>query len=93
MAQCAVCGNPVSPTWWVCESCERAYDLKKPYAQWPEWVKFLRQEEKKRRYREAETVDVMCFSDMPGLEDLMSGAAEDGSAEPAPTPRIARVFM
>ena len=47
--ECAVCGKPISPRFWVCADCRDAWELHKPLKDWPEWAKALKEYEQARR--------------------------------------------
>ena len=48
---CCICGKVLKGTDYVCLACKREWGLEKSYIGWPEWVRFLRQDEENRRYR------------------------------------------
>jgi hypothetical protein len=51
-SQCCICGNPVEARFWLCEACERAYNLRGvPFVQWPEWLLTLKRDEQRERRR------------------------------------------
>jgi len=61
-AECAICGKPISESFWVCEACQRGYGLGDLYSQWPEWVKHLKEKEQRRRRERDRTVEVIPVS-------------------------------
>ncbi len=80
-AVCCICGTSVTDNCWCCAACSREYSLN-GYATWPEWAKFLRQDEQKRRRRRDHRVQVVALSDLGSeqagvLERQWYGDAED----------------
>lgn len=51
--ECAICHTSITSKFWVCSSCEQAYNLSGPFKAWPEWAKAMADEEQKRRRYEA----------------------------------------
>ena len=54
--QCSVCERPVrSQRTWFCCQCERDWDINSSVAaEWPDWIRYLRSQERKRRYDEVQ---------------------------------------
>ncbi len=86
-------------TSWVCPTCRRGLKLAMPVRDWPEWAKFLRTQEEKRRERAAAlrqddlSIDEIQTSDLPGLDRLFYGDGDDGQGDAPPLPNVVRVFM
>ena len=55
-ALCCICGQAITETFWACKDCEAQYGLTIPFAAWPEWAKFLANEEHTRRRRRDHTI-------------------------------------
>ncbi len=54
MKKCVCCNKPVTSNFYICESCEKEYNLVNvPMKNYPDWLKFLIKEEinKKRKER------------------------------------------
>ncbi len=49
--RCAICDRPISPPWWVCNTCELRYGLTGDYRDWPAWAQALVASEKRNRRR------------------------------------------
>ena len=88
MAKCMCCGNPIQPTFWVCDGCERGYGLAAPVSKWPEWAKQLRRDTEKERQQEARMMVEIPASDVPGIDRLLYGEdgefTDDGGIPPVP---------
>ena len=52
MQNCCICHKPITAQFWVCAECEKLYELRKPYQEWPAWAKFLATDMKKWRWRD-----------------------------------------
>jgi hypothetical protein len=79
---CCICGTSITETFWVCEACERAYDLKHPFPEWPEWVRYLKREEERSRARRDHEIQVIPVSllnraERAQVDRLLYGEAED----------------
>jgi hypothetical protein len=61
-AQCCICGTNITERFWACEACERGYDLKRPFPEWPEWARYLQRDEATRRRRRDHEVQVIPVS-------------------------------
>ena len=73
-AECMICGKPISTRFFACETCERAYpDLKRPFAEWPDWARYLKREEQRRRFRATHEVQEISASDLPAFDRLLYG--------------------
>ena len=68
--RCAICGKPISPPWYVCNACERAYGLTKDYRDWPAWAQELVCDEQRNRRR----VEVTLVGDLDDVARLVDGA-------------------
>ncbi len=68
MAQCAICGNPITEKFWACEACERGYELAKDFHSWPGWAKFLANDEQQRRREVRHVIRVMHAPQWPAVE-------------------------
>ena len=62
LARCAICGKPISETFWICEACERGYKLNIPFPEWPKWARYLKAREEQHRETRARTVKVIPVS-------------------------------
>ena len=72
--ECMICGLALNNGAWVCISCERAYELDKPFTQWPAWAKALKDEEQKRRRHNARFREYTILSyEEAGIESLVYG--------------------
>jgi len=80
-SQCAICGTIVKPSWWVCPSCRRAYELPGKYADWPDWAKLLREDERARRRYEANWREYTVIS-LDEVEVLERIAYGDRNSDP-----------
>ena len=74
MPECMICGNRVSGGYWACARCESAYpDLRLPKSEWPDWARYLRNEEQTRRRRLLQGVVEITASDMASVDRLLYG--------------------
>ncbi len=62
-AVCCVCGRAVTAFAWCCADCAQEYHLN-GYATWPEWAKFLKKDEERRRYRRDSAYGEIALSDL-----------------------------
>ena len=62
-AVCCICGACVTESFWCCAKCAKEHTLN-GYATWPEWAKFLKQEEERRRYRRDSAYGEIALSDL-----------------------------
>ena len=79
---CCICESPITEEFWACASCEEEWQLPKDYADWPEWVKAMRNDEYRRRYRRDHDIQEIPVSDLPDgarqeIEKLFYGEAND----------------
>jgi len=51
-AQCCICERNLDGTDWLCHECAEKYELNGSLTQWPEWARFMKQQEENRRYTE-----------------------------------------
>ena len=47
---CCICGRIIKAPAWLCYECERECGLSGSWTNWPEWVRFLKNDEYNRRY-------------------------------------------
>lgn len=81
-AECCACGRAIDERHWFCEPCERAYNLPRSTADWPDWAKYLKADEAKRRRRRGHEVQVIPVSlldraERAQVDRLLYGEAED----------------
>lgn len=50
--RCAICGDPITTPFCFCSACEKEFWLTGPVGTWPEWARFLENDEQRERYRE-----------------------------------------
>lgn len=74
-SKCMICGTAITPTFWVCAPCERAYGLGVPFTSWPNWAKALKDEEEKERRRNARWREytVISLDEVEVLERIVYG--------------------
>lgn len=73
MPECMICGRRISQG-WVCLRCEAAYPaLKEPFRTWPEWARYMKAEEERRRRRMPYVVQEITASDMEAVDRLLYG--------------------
>ena len=70
-----LCPIRVGARFWICRKCAKAYDLDKPFADWPAWAKQLKADHQAARRSERERLAVgeLTFSDSPRTEQLACG--------------------
>lgn len=66
-AVCCICGKPITDRFWSCETCAKNYRLD-GLATWPQWARFLRTEEERRRHRRDAPIQVLALSDLNSEE-------------------------
>lgn len=81
-AECCICGNNITETFWACETCERAYGLNRPFPEWPEWARYLKREEERRRARRDHEIQIIPVSllgraERMEVDRLLYGEADD----------------
>jgi hypothetical protein len=62
-AVCCICGARITESFWCCAKCRQEHSLN-GYATWPEWARFLKQDEERRRCRRDHPVQVYSLSDL-----------------------------
>ena len=72
-----ICGSPITASFWVCASCERAYGLSGSWKRWPAWAKALRNEERKERHYQAIVGRMTVSYAQAGVENLVYGESND----------------
>ena len=75
LCRCMLCPTHIAARFWVCEKCAKAYDLDKPFADWPAWAKQLKADHQAMRRSERQRFDSgeLTFSDSPEAERLAYG--------------------
>ena len=69
MAECAICARTIPDRWWVCQECRDVWELRRPFANWPEWAKELKAQE--QRYRIGDALESVSLADLDApLESL-----------------------
>jgi len=72
-----ICGSPITASFWVCASCERAYGLSGPWKRWPAWAKALARDELRERRYQATVGRITVSYDSAGIENLVYGESND----------------
>jgi hypothetical protein len=81
-SRCMICGRYIRDDFWVCEPCAKAYGLGVPYTRWPEWAKYMCQEERIRRRRRDAAITETAVSNLNDaeraiMEKLFCGEVDD----------------
>lgn len=65
--RCCICQEKVihSANHWLCPQCAAAYDLDRPYAEWPEWAKAAAEFERELRRIDKDLDNTDSFEDLP----------------------------
>ena len=71
-AVCCICGRTITNNCWCCAACSQEYSLN-GFASWPEWARFLKRDEEKRRCQRDHHVQVVPLAD---LDAGMAGQIE-----------------
>jgi len=69
---CVVCGKQIGVRFYLCSVCEKTWGRRK--RDWPEWLRFLVNDEKKERMRELRGYydREISFSDYPEIDNMAS---------------------
>jgi len=74
MPECMICGKRITEQFWVCEQCEHAYPaLAEPYRRWPEWAKYMKEDERRRRKRTRREVRFVYASESRDVDRMFYG--------------------
>ena len=47
---CICCGRTVWIRYWVCADCAKAFELDRPFGDWPEWARQAKRDEQRERH-------------------------------------------
>lgn len=53
---CFICGDSAR-RYWVCPKCREDFDIPQKFEDWPEWAKFLKNDEQNRRRSQRDILD------------------------------------
>ena len=94
--RCCICGRRLRTMHWICAPCKREHAIANQYPHWPEWARFLRiQEERRRTAGSSRDVSLDTVTEryprpasQPGLYDHANRAAAYANAIRADWPEM-----
>ena len=76
--RCCICECNLNGTSWLCSYCVKEYGLDGSVGDWPEWARFMRQEEENRRHTERrDRINIVSIEECAEAEMLVYGEIND----------------